>query len=504
MNGAVATAGAETARGAIATDDGRDDRAAAELASLLRPRHRCFLRGHELVRVGRVADLDPRRAEIRDAAAPIVLPVTEAWLGLEAAGVADFLRGDKLVSPPARIVRGVIETADELGFPPLRGVAPGPILRPDGSVTARRGYDPGSGLWIEPGFSERALSVPAHPDRDDAEAAGRELSELFRNFDFVDEVALAVAISAILTTLLRPLLPAAPAHAFDAPAPGSGKSLLADAVARIATGRRGAVLSAPQNLEELEKRLDGALLAADPVVVLDNVSRPLEGDKLAQLVSEPTINVRRLQFTGNQRVPNTVALLVTGNNLGARADMCRRVLVCRIDPQTDRPELRRFSQDLIAEVSEARPSLIAAAFTIARAHRLAGAGMVASPPLGGFERWDCAVRQPLIWAGFADPMASMEGLRAEDPERELLEALHQSWDRAFGGIGVTVKEVLERAEHVEPLLEAVRPLASSGGALSSRRLAKFLQRHKDQRVNGRFLRKVGDRQGTALWALMGR
>jgi putative DNA primase/helicase len=46
-----------------------------------------------------------------------------------------------------------------------------------------------------------------------------------------------------LTALLRRALPAAPLVAITAPTPGTGKSLLADAVSVVAISRPGAVLA---------------------------------------------------------------------------------------------------------------------------------------------------------------------------------------------------------------------------------------------------------------------
>ena len=49
--------------------------------------------------------------------------------------------------------------------------------------------------------------------------------------------ARAVALSALITPVVRGALAVAPMHAFEAKVPGSGKSFLTDTVSVIATGQ---------------------------------------------------------------------------------------------------------------------------------------------------------------------------------------------------------------------------------------------------------------------------
>lgn len=78
---------------------------------------------------------------------------------------------------------------------------------------------------------------PTDPVKEDVAAAVEILFEPFDDFPFVADVDRSVAVSAILTSLLRPQLPAAPLHGINATAPGTGMTLLANVVGMIATGR---------------------------------------------------------------------------------------------------------------------------------------------------------------------------------------------------------------------------------------------------------------------------
>ena len=42
-------------------------------------------------------------------------------------------------------------------------------------------------------------------------------------------------------------------------------------------------------------------------------------------------------------------MTATGNNLVLVGDMTRRALLCRLDPERERPELRRFDSDPVAD-----------------------------------------------------------------------------------------------------------------------------------------------------------
>jgi hypothetical protein len=71
-------------------------------------------------------------------------------------------------------------------------------------------------------------------------------------------------------------------------------------------------------------------------------------------------------------VPCAALLAPNGNNLVLQGDIVRRALVRRIDPQMDRPELRAFDQDLLAEGRERRGNLVADCHTIMAAYLQAG------------------------------------------------------------------------------------------------------------------------------------
>ena len=106
-----------------------------------------------------------------------------------------------------------------------------------------------------------------------------------------------MALSAVLTGLIRRTLPTAPMHGFDAAEAGSGKGLACSIVTMIVTGNRATAVNYSTTETEFRKLLFSALLANDQMIVLDNVTRPLEGDTLNSCLTEARIGDRIL---GNQ------------------------------------------------------------------------------------------------------------------------------------------------------------------------------------------------------------
>src|SRR5258708_4726463 len=149
-----------------------------------------------------------------------------------------------------------------------------------------------------PGMS----AVPDKPTRADAESALALLKDLLTGFPFSDVESQAVALSGLITPVIRGAMTVAPLHVVTAPVAGSGKSYLVDLCSAIATGQRCPVIAAGRTEEETEKRLVGAALAAYPIVSIDNLNGELGGDLLCQLVERPVIAIRQLGGSPLRRV----------------------------------------------------------------------------------------------------------------------------------------------------------------------------------------------------------
>lgn len=329
---------------------------------------------------------------------------------------------------PLMLANHYLARQDRWRAPVLNGVIETPTLRRDGTLLDIDGYDPASGLLLDTGGLEYP-AIPDEPTREDAEAALAMIKEPFKDFPFVrnakrESASQSVMLSAVLTGVVRRTLHSAPMHGTSAPTMGTGKTLAMDVVSLIVTGRLTTAMSQGASEEEDEKRLFSVLLQNDPILLIDNVKRPIEGDALCTILTQASWQSRILGENRKVAVPTNVLLLASGNNLAFKGDMTTRALLCRMDARIERPETRRFDIDLKVQVPAQRMRFVAAALTVLRAFVVAGRpGLDTLTPFGRFEDWSNLVRGALVWLGEPDPCRTRNFIAVDDPERNDLEQL---------------------------------------------------------------------------------
>ena len=475
-----------------------------EMEAALAARGGVYQRGDAIVGVGQVPITVASEVETK---ALRVVPMGE-WAVAEAVSSAACCmkfdaRADEevVVNPPMPLVRTLMQRSGRLRLPPLVGVVTAPTLRPDGSVLDVPGYDRATGLFYEPG-STRFPPIPPRPTRDEAVAALALLGELVAGFPFVAGEDRSVAISGFLTACVRATLPTAPLHGFSAPVRGSGKTKLSDIASVIATGRPASAVAHTGDEIEMEKRLTGLLLQGAQVATLDNATAPVDGVFLNMVLSQAVATVRPLGGSRMVDVPSGTFLTVNGNGLVILGDLTRRTILCNLDPRVERPELRSFAFEPVERAEAERGSLVAAALTVLLAHRAAGAPRQAQP-LGSFEAWSAAVRDPLIWLGCADPLLTMAAIQEDDPEKAELDAVLIQWAEKIGDERVTVAQIIKRAEVYEcaQLRADLLNISGGGSAFNSRRIGKWLGKHAKRRVNAQWIEQAGLNAGNMTWRL---
>ena len=423
-------------------------------------------------------------------------------------------------SCPKDVAEAYLARDGRWGVPFILGVVTAPTLRPDGSVLCVPGYDEATCLVFNP-LGVEFLGVPDAPSRAEAEAALALLREPIAGYP-LDGAVLSVVLSAILTTVIRRALPTAPMHAFSASTAGSGKSMLVDIAAMIATGHPAAVTSTGRDKfgdAELEKRLTSSMLAGDAVLSIDNLEAPLGGELLCQLLTQTMVKLRPLGKSVNVEVPVTTSFFATGNNLTVVGDLTRRVLVGAFEVNSERPELRRFDFNPLAMARARRVELVQAVLIIIRAYLVAlGNGDIGETPtvLGSYEEWSRLVREPLIWLGLDDPVGVLEAVRENDPRLGKLRDMVQAWGALFGDREVLLASVVDACMEQHPdepqgahgtwrnpeLREAVMAVAAEGRGVNLNKLGWWLKKNGGRPVDGcRFKAVAGARRAT--WALDG-
>lgn len=483
----------------------------AEAALLAAPGPAIYQRSGQLVRVIRLQSLVVRGSLRRPQGALSIVPVDPPYLVVRLSEAAFWHKRDARsssgyteIDAPLELAVRYLSLAGEWQCPALVGLLEAPTLRPDGSLLEATGYDESTGLYYDAG--ETAFpSIPPEPTREDAKAALGVLLDLLRGFPFVAPSDRSAALSAILTALVRPCLRSAPLHLFRAPRPRSGKSLLADVVALLATGRSCAVMSQASDPEEERKRLLAILLAGDRVVSYDNVERELGSPALCQVLTQATISDRVLGASRVVSLPTAASFLATGNNLLISGDLTSRVVTCDLDSHTERPEERTFDVDLYEEIPKRRGELVVAALTILRAYHVAGRPAQPIPAWGGFEEYSGLVRSALVWVGEADPAGGRFRIEDADPVRSGLRRILSAWYEAVKDRPVTVAELLRYANlgvHSDLKDAFQEVLPSKGGDISSRSLGKFLGAAENRIESGLKIRRCGTAQRAVLWAVV--
>ena len=386
-------------------------------------------------------------------------------------------------------------------LPVLTGIIQAPTLRLDGSILETPGYDEETGLFFNPGQTNFP-PIPINPTKKDAESSLNVLLDIIGEFPFENEESKSVALSAILTALIRRSIRTAPLHGFTAPKMGSGKSLLADIASLIATGKVNSAIPHAENEAEEKKRLLAVLSEGDPVVCFDNIEKPFGSAALCSVLTQTEYKDRVLGSTRNLTVLTNATFLATGNNLTFVGDISTRAILCRLDPNCERPEERTFEKNLYHHIPENRGEIVVAALTIIRAYYVAGKPKQKILPFGRFEDWSDVVRSALIWLDLEDPCTSRKEIENADPVRVSLGHLLSSWHKGLGDNGNTVKNILRIVEDqkLDELKEALMEIApDSKGGINSRSLGKKLASFKGRIENGYRLEAVGTYQNADTW-----
>lgn len=463
--------------------------------------------GGRLVTIGH-ADKGNRPGAKRPAGAPRLVPVTAVHLRERMTAAAQWRRYDarsqsmRDIDCPLSVAAALIDRGS-WAFRELVAFIEAPTVREDGTPILAPGYDADSGLYLVPGAP--AVTLPELLDKATAEAAADQLVTALESWPYVHVADHAAAVAMMMTMLYARSVDAVPMACVTAPTPGTGKSLLVDATATNATGRRAAVISLGKDPAEAGKRLSAGLLQGDSPLAADNVETALGDELLCQAVTQPYLSIRPLGSSVSVRVPARTALCATGNNLTVKGDLTRRVMMIRLDAGMERPETRRFEGNVLDDIAARRTELIAAALTVTLAYHAAGCPAVQADPLGGFEHWERLVRYPLIWVGLPDPLAPTAEVRAEDPDRTAMVALYAAMHDFYGDRTVTAADIILDAQKVTPryagdgfdpdhpdLHDAVRQ--ACGARVDAQRLGLVLRRYAGRIADGLRLDRMA-RQG---------
>ncbi len=325
----------------------------------------------------------------------------------------------------------------------LHGVTHTPMMRPDGTILDRPGYDEATGFLYLP---DPSLAVPPIPDRptpDQTKAAVKLILTPIKEFPFVSHDDRATWIGLLFTPALRPLLPGPyQMGVITATNPGSGKTKLANMIATLHGGvQRGEM---PRDADELRKSITATLMdTTAPVITFDNLTGVVRSSVLESLLTTKAWTDRWLGHNRSVTATNDRQWLATGNNAAFGGDLARRIATVALNPPEANHHLRTdyTIKDLDAWWQQHRGELLAAILTVARGWVVAGRPSE-SVRSDDYAPWVNGLRGMLGWAGFPGAFGgnnSEVAVSADDEEwHAFLVAIHGAFDTE----PFTVKELV--------------------------------------------------------------
>ena len=348
--------------------------------------------------------------------------VEERWKGDEQ--ILKNVRPDQAVVAAAIV--GGIQT-----FLPLIKIVESPFFDRSGRLVCTPGYDRETAIWYEP-FDE-SLKIDLNPSQKKVDKAMKFLwEEFFCEFAFADQTAIAHSFCALFQPFISEFIASpAPAYLFSANRSGSGKTYLADCIARVFSAR-GAhnVPESAKNEEEVRKNLDAGLLQGRMAIILDNIETRMRWPWFQGYLTSPVINPRTLGKSETTAIINRHWWAITANTPILYVDTVRRTVPIKLQLNLEDPSDRTFKrEDLQAWVDENRSKLITCCVTILQGWIKAGRKL-SGHSLTSFSRWAKVMGGICQWLelpGFLETQKThMTEVNEEATERrEILDELHR-------------------------------------------------------------------------------
>ncbi|MCA3431766.1 MAG: hypothetical protein INF71_19345 [Roseomonas sp.] len=354
--------------------------------------------------------------------------------------------------PPSNVIKSLLATPDP-ALPVLAGIVTAPVFGRNGSLLTEPGYHPDARLLYHPppGFS--LPPIPAKPSAEEIAAArSLLLDELLGDFPFTGEAERAHALCLLLLGFVRPMIEGpTPLHMIEKPTPGTGATLMVDAIATVLTGSSASVMTEGRDDDEWRKRLTAKLRQLPVLLLIDNLRQELDSAALAAALTAPAWEDRILGVSDIIRLPVRCTWVATGNNPAVSHEIARRLVRIRLDARSDQPWRREGFRhpDLMIWVRANRARLVAACLTLCQAWASAGRPPAARS-LGSFETWSQTLGGILHVAGVPGFLGNLdEVMEASDSEGGTWRAFIQLWWDRFGSAEVSVSDLIGFARDAE-------------------------------------------------------
>lgn len=368
--------------------------------------------------------------------------------------VRENAKGDLLPAPPpVATVKSVLATPDP-ALPVLTGIVNTPVFGRSGTLIMAPGYHPDARLLYVPAPGFTVPDIPKRPTETEI-AAARELicEDLFGDFPFTGEAERAHVVALLLLGFLRGMVDGpTPLHLIEKPTPGTGATLMVDAVATILTGTGASVMTEGRDDEEWRKRVTAKLRQIPSIILIDNLRAKLDSSAVAAALTAPFWEDRVLGQSEMTRLPIRCLWIATGNNPEFSNEMARRLVRIRLDANVERPWQRKGFRhpDLMVWIRANRGRIVAACLTLCQAWIAAGKPR-GSKTIGSYENWAQVIGGVLETAGIPGFLCNLEDMMAaSDSEGAGWSAFIAAWWDRFGTAPVGSADLFDVAITCDP------------------------------------------------------
>lgn len=427
------------------------------------------------------------------------------------APVETVAKKDEEVQRPVQLPPRTLNQIHEIlvdHLPTLTALVDHPVLRPDGTLIEKAGYDDATGIYVRNGVA-RFPRIETEFDPERIKDLVDTCLKPFRRYSYADHRKGRTAmLAAVLTAVLRPAMETAPMIAVTSPEIGVGKSFVAQALGVIATGELPKMKSVERSSSsEMRKLLFADLLEQNPVMVYDNMDGTFRNEVLTSFITTPVWSDRILgeSRTGGS-IRNTALLVTNGVNMSFPRGMSRRYLLIDLRPPCENHITADFGFTPQGEAQLLRPEIVAASLGIAMA---AQPDKPFNGTLGSFETWTRLVRDPIVRLmkevpelGICDPLTlikdAMNNAADDETYRTFLEALFN----VIGGGDFEANDARQAINENVELGELIREISDSDPTLTNRSVAAILRKLRGLDLGGVRLTSK-KRSGRNLWKIEG-
>jgi hypothetical protein len=394
---------------------------------------------------------------LQENAAPQIETVNEQDFRFLLARMANWkkLKNKRVVpaKPPKHAIDDMFSRVNllsrEAPIPQLLRIIETPVFASDGRFDQTLGYQPVGRVYLETGGLE-IPEVPMKPTDKDVDEAKDILfarkDSLLGEFPFKESASVANAIACMLEPFVRDVFKVpSPFYMIKKPVTGTGATYLAQALMIPFLGRVVGVMSECKDEDEWRKRLTAKLKLLEPVIIIDNINRPLGNGHLCGAITTATWEDRILGETRMLKIPISTTWIGTANNPTMTTEMLSRVVWIRLEAKMDEMLLRErkwIHRNLHGWALDERPRLLWACAVLVRRWFAAGAPLWEGP--ARFSRW------AEVMGGILDSVGIEGFLDNRDEERDAVDDSHSSmrafvtqvWGPKYGEREVAAKDLL--------------------------------------------------------------